>query len=105
MNAEGMTNLMEGAWGSDGRSGSGSGVGLSTIRTGSGIALTELRGVGLDCLGIRNKILLIAQSINGLYQASQLCPKTIVQEPSNGVTYNVIGVTTPDGKWMGRLMV
>ena len=45
----------------------------------------ELNGVRLDCTGVRNVILLMTQSINGLCWASQLCPRMIAQEPSNGV--------------------
>ena len=33
---------------------------------------------------------------------SQLCPMTIRQSKSNKVTKNVIGVTSPDVKWMER---
>ena len=39
-----------------------------------------------------NKILLETKSINGLWRVSQLCPRTREQDPSSGVTYNVVGV-------------
>ena len=42
-----------------------------------------------------NKILLEIQSINGLWQVSQLCPRTREQDQFSGVTYNVIGVMSP----------
>ena len=102
-NVAGMTNSMEGAWWSDCLGGSRSGVGSLTIRT-SSKGSAELGGVGLDSAGVQNDILLVAQSINRLFWASQLCPTTTMQEPSNRVTYNVVGVTAPDRKWMGRSM-
>jgi len=40
-------------------------------------------------------ILLSTQSIDRLYQVSQLCLRTILQSESNGVT-------SPEGKQMGR---
>ena len=43
-------------------------------------------GTGLVCMDIRKVMLLITQSINGLWQVSQLCPRMMVQEPSSGVT-------------------
>ena len=45
----------------------------------------ELRGAGLDCTDVRKVMLLVTQSINGLWQVSQLCPRTMVQEPSSRV--------------------
>ena len=42
-------------------------------------------GVGMSCLGEWNEILLETQSINGLWQVSQLCPRMRKQEPSNRV--------------------
>ena len=38
------------------------------------------------CNGERNVILPNTQSINGLKQVSQLCPSTVAQLKSNGVT-------------------
>ena len=38
------------------------------------------------CNGEQNVILPNTQSINGLKQVSQLCPNTVVQLESNGVT-------------------
>ena len=46
----------------------------------------ELRGAGLVCMDIQKVLLLITQSINGLWQVSQLCPRMMAQEPSSGVT-------------------
>ena len=43
-------------------------------------------GVGMSCLLEQNKILLMTQSINRLWQMSQLCPRTRKQESSNRVT-------------------
>jgi hypothetical protein len=45
-----------------------------------------LGGAGLGCLEVQNVILLDTQSINGLWQVSQLCPRTMEQDPSNEVT-------------------
>ena len=42
-------------------------------------------GVGMSCLSERYEILLKTQSINGLWQVSQLCPRMRKQEPSNRV--------------------
>jgi len=55
---------------------------LSECATGSGSEL----GVGTCCIDVLNLILLSTQSINGLYRVSQLCPSTILQSESNGVT-------------------
>jgi len=41
-------------------------------------------------VGVQNEILLNAQSINGLYQVSQLCPRTAEQLESNGVMKKVM---------------
>ena len=43
-------------------------------------------GAGTCCEGVLNSILLNTQSINRLYWVSQLCPRTILQLESNGVT-------------------
>ena len=98
----GLTNLIEGAWQleANGRSE----VGLPTGRTESGRSLAELGGAGLDCSIVWNSILPITQSIDGLYWVSQLCPRTIVQEPSNRVTKNFIGVTLPFANRIERSM-
>src|SRR6266581_6810354 len=95
-------SLMEGTWRSDANGGSE--VGLPTGGAESGRSLAELGGAGLDCSIVRNSILPITQSIDGLYQVSQLCPRTIVQEPSNGVTKNFIGVTSPFANRIERSM-
>ena len=42
----------------------------------------ELRGTEMGRSGERNKILLETQSINRLWQVSQLCPRTREQDPS-----------------------
>ena len=42
----------------------------------------ELRGTGLVCVDVRKVMLLVTQSINELWRASQLCPRTMAQEPS-----------------------
>ena len=47
-------------------------------------------------------ILLNAQSINRLYQVSQLCLRTILQSESSGVTKNVIGVMSLEGNQIER---
>src|SRR6266571_3009381 len=91
--AVGLTSLMEGTWQSEANGGLE--VGLPTGRTESRRSLAELGGAGLDCSIVRNLILPITQSIDGLYRVSQLCPRTIAQEPSNRVTKNFIGVTSP----------
>ena len=62
---------------------------------------SELRA-GTHCKGVLNSILPNTQSINGLNCVSQLCLRTILQSESNGVTYNVIGVTSPELKWIDR---
>ena len=54
-------------------------------------------GAGTCCRGILNSILLNAQSINGLYQVSQLCPRTILQSESSRVTL-------PEGNQIGELV-
>ena len=59
-------------------------------------------GAGTRCKGVLNSILPNTQSINRLNQVSQLCPRTILQSKSNGVTYNVIGVTSPEVKQIDR---
>ena len=64
---------------------------------------SELRA-GTCCKGVLNSILPNTQSINRLNQVSQLCPRTILQSESNGVTYNVIGVTSLEVKWIDRLV-
>ena len=46
----------------------------------------ELRGAGLVCVDVRKVMLLVTQSINGLWQVSQLCPRMMAQEPSSRVT-------------------
>ena len=68
-------------------------------------------GAGTCCKGVLNSILLNTQSINGLYQVSQLCPRTILQSESSGVTSlegNRIGrsvalvimvVVVPSNRW------
>jgi len=84
VNMEGVMNSMEGAWWSD--AGGISEVRLSMTGMGSGVDGGALRGAGLGCSEDRNVMLLISQSINGLWQVSQLCPRTIEQEPSNEVT-------------------
>ena len=43
-------------------------------------------GVGTQCSGSLSLILPNTQSINGLKQVSQLCPRTIRQSKSNEVT-------------------
>ena len=53
--------------------------------------------------GVQNVILLNTQSINGLYRVSWLCPKTVLQLASNGVTKNVTECCSPVGKWIKRL--
>ena len=62
---------------------------------------SELRA-GTCCKGVLNLILLNAQSINRLYQVSQLCPRMILQLESSRVTKNVIGVMLLEGNWIGR---
>jgi len=49
-------------------------------RTGEGVD----RGASKLCARVRNVKLLSTQSINGLYQVSQLCPRTIMHSESNG---------------------
>src|SRR6266581_2837191 len=100
--AVGLTSSMEGAWQleANGRSE----VGLPTGGTKSGRFLAELGGAGLDCSIIRNSILPITQSIDRLYRVSQLCPRTIAQEPFNRVTKNFIGVTSPFANRIERSM-
>ena len=65
---------------------------LSECATGSGSEL----GVGTCCVDVLNLILLSTQSIDRLYWVSQLCPRTIFQSESNGVTL-------PEGKQMSNL--
>jgi hypothetical protein len=84
MNAAQLTNSMEGAWPSDA-------IGISEVRVSE--SKTEvgdnggaLRGAGLGCSEVWNVILLDTQSINGLWWVSQLCPRTMEQDPSNEVT-------------------
>ena len=43
-------------------------------------------GVSTRSKGVLNSILPNTQSINGLKQVSQLCPRTILHSESNGVT-------------------
>src|SRR6266705_5035783 len=100
--AAGLTSSMEGAWWSEANGGLE--VGLPTGGTESGRSLAELGGAGLDCSIIWNSILPITQSIDGLYRVSQLCPRTIVQEPSNRVTKNFIRVTSPFANRIERSM-
>ena len=64
----------------------------------SGLART------LAGFGVQNMILLNTQSINGLYQVSQLCPKTALQLASNGVTKNVTECCSSVGKQIKRSM-
>ena len=52
-------------------------------------------GAGTRCKGVLNSILPNTQSINGLNQVSQLCPRTILQSESNGVT-------SLEVKWIDR---
>ena len=52
--------------------------------------------------GVWNMILLNTQSINGLYQVSQLCPKTALQLASNRVTKNVTDCCSSAGKQIKR---
>jgi hypothetical protein len=83
-NAAWLTNSMEGAWQLDA-------IGISEVRvSGSEMEVGgdggALGGVGLGCMEVRNVILLDTQSINGLWQVSQLCPRTMEQDPSNEVT-------------------
>ena len=60
-------------------------VGLPTGRVVTAAVEAELRGTGLVCLDIWKVMLLVTQSINRLWQVSQLCPRMMVQEPSSGV--------------------
>ena len=62
----------------------------------------ELGGTKVGHLGEQNKILHETQSINGLWRVSQLCPRTREQDPSSGVTYNVVGVMSPVQKQKER---
>src|SRR6266571_9278506 len=100
--AVGLTSSMEGAWRLEANGGSE--VRLPTGGTESGRSLAELGGAGLDCSIVWNSILPITQSIDGLCRVSQLCPRTIAQEPSNGVTKNFIGVTLPFANRIERSM-
>ena len=52
-----------------------------------------------------NEMLLNTQSINGLQQVSQLCPRTTEQLTSNGVTQNVMEWVSPEGKQIGKSTV
>jgi len=83
MKAEGLNISMSRIW-SEPLWRSGVRVSLGGVDT--TVVEMELKGARLDCTVVRNLRLLNAQSINGLWRASQLCPKTMAQEPSNGVT-------------------
>ena len=61
-------------------------VGLPTGGVVTAAVEAELKGAGLVCADIQKVMLLVTQSINGLWWVSQLCPKMIAQEPSNRVT-------------------
>ena len=62
----------------------------------------ELGGTEIGHSGEWNEILLETQSINRLWRVSQLCPRTREQDPSSGVTYNVVGVMSPVRKHRER---
>ena len=55
-------------------------------------------GVGISVVCAWKVMLLVIQSINGLYRASQQCPKMIIHEESNDVTKNVSEVVSPEVK-------
>ena len=68
-------------------------VGVVSAGGGKSRGCTEELGVaGMVCSGAQNEILLETQSINRLCRISQLYPRTREQDPSNGVTQNVVGV-------------
>ena len=89
--AAALTKAMQGA-----TSGVGGSDEIGADAMFSGLA-KELAG-----FGVYNVILLNTQSINGLYQVSQLCPKTALQLASNGVTKNITECCSPAGKWIKR---
>jgi hypothetical protein len=84
VNVEQLTNSIEGAWLSD--ADGISGVRVSTGGDNSGGDGGALGGGGLGYSVVQNEILLATQSINRLKRVSQLCPRTMEQDPSNDVT-------------------
>jgi hypothetical protein len=85
-------------WGFAG--GAGDGVGGSSIGGATEGWGVDNGGVGV---GVRKVILLVTQSINGLCRVSQLYPRTIDHDGSNGVTKNSIVRVSPDGNWTGMV--